>query len=182
MARLKSCLFLNPVTSTAKVRMPRRSGGMNFKAWRISAMESSGRSAYNVRSSRPRLRPSSDVPKPFSFPPSPSPIEPFAPRRSFFVRLPRASASHESAQPSPAPLCFPAPLPNALFQESRILQAKSAARWSESGTRTGGKQVRGCCRGASPKSGETCGIGKTSRPRGQANRCGGNRASALSYL
>jgi hypothetical protein len=44
-----------------------------------------------------------------------------------------------------------------------------------SGTRTGGKQVRGCRRGTSPKSRETGGTRKTSRPHSQADGCGGNR-------
>ena len=44
-----------------------------------------------------------------------------------------------------------------------------------SGTRIGGKQVRGRRRGTSPQSGETGGTRKTSRPRRQADRCGGNR-------
>src|SRR5579864_6375403 len=46
---------------------------------------------------------------------------------------------------------------------------------TSAGTRTGRKQVRGCRRGTSPKSGETGGTRKTSRPRGQAYGCGGNR-------
>ena len=43
-------------------------------------------------------------------------------------------------------------------------------------TRTGRKQVRGCCRGTSPQSGETGGTRKTSHPRGEADRCGGHRS------
>ena len=46
-----------------------------------------------------------------------------------------------------------------------------------SGTRTGGKQVRGCGRGTSPQSGETGGTRKTSRPRSQADGCGGNQGA-----
>src|ERR1700676_666578 len=44
-----------------------------------------------------------------------------------------------------------------------------------SGTRTGGKQVRSLRRGTSPKSGETDGTRKPSRPRSEAYRCRGNR-------
>src|ERR1035438_3342191 len=43
------------------------------------------------------------------------------------------------------------------------------------GARTGGKQLRGCRRGASPKSGQTGGTRKTSRRRNQADGWRGNR-------
>ena len=63
----------------------------------------------------------SEVPKPFSSRPSPSPIAPFVQRRSSFVRLPKACASDESEQLLPGPLCFPALLPNVFFGQLRSL-------------------------------------------------------------
>ena len=59
-----------------------------------------------------------------------------------------------------------------------ICSVTAAARDSgpPTGTRTGGKQVRGCRRGTSSQSGETGGTRRTSCPRSEANRCRGNRS------
>lgn len=51
--------------------------------------------------------------KPFSFRPSPVPIEPSLQRRSSFVQLQRACVCHVSEQPSP----FSEPLPTVLFEQ-----------------------------------------------------------------